>query len=215
MITSLKTTCNEFYFAYWEISMFHSETGCFILLLRSRQLCCILDILWTHFDLILAGSQLSWITMTANTLQFLSVNTSHSFFGKQPYAMFLHYSFLTQRAEFSCCLWRKKKKKKRQSNELLLYLTKLNLSQCRRKICLKPHYAAIPTGKRQFQFQGLETEVRAGRWYLLFFLFFLCLLELRGLNIGFYCHAHGFKATPNHQLLLHGDISLRSVFRLK
>lgn len=32
------------------------------------------------------------------------------FSGKQPYAMFSHTSFSTQRAEFSCCLGRKKKK---------------------------------------------------------------------------------------------------------
>jgi len=122
--------------------MLHSETGCYILLLQSWQLCCILDILWTHFDLFLAGSQLSWITMNANTLQFLSVSTSHSFLGKQPYAMFSHYSFLTQRAEFSCCLWRK-----RPPMELLLYLKKLNLSQCQRKICMKLHCTAASLEK--------------------------------------------------------------------
>lgn len=115
--------------------MFHPGTGCYILLLQRWQLCCILDILWAHFDLILAGSQLSWMTMNANTLRFLSVNTSHSFLGKWPYAMFSHYSFLTQRADFTHCLWRKKD----NSMQLLLQFKKLNLVQCQIKNGMRLH----------------------------------------------------------------------------
>lgn len=98
-------------FACWENFRFLCQTGCYILLLQSWQLCRILDILWTHFDWDLAGSQLSWVTMNANnTLQFLSVNTRPSFQASSHMPCSHTLLFQPKRAEFSCCLRKKRKK---------------------------------------------------------------------------------------------------------